>query len=222
MRDVLLLSRAWNFAAQRHATQRRKGKAQEPYVNHLAEVAELVANATDGQDANLVAAAVLHDTVEDTATLSTELASVFNSDIANLVAEVTDDKSLEKTVRKRLQVEHAATKSERAKIIKLADKTSNLRSLIKSPPDDWSLQRRREYLDWAIEVASGLRGTNGWLEDQFDEAAKQLAASCAGSIPASSESVRERIKRKISENPRFKEAEPSGQGFVIVGAKPKP
>ena len=187
MRDILLLSRAWNFAAQRHATQKRKGKAQEPYVNHLAEVAELVANATDGQDANLVAAAVLHDTVEDTATLPAELASIFNADIANLVAEVTDDKSQKKSVRKRLQVEHAATKSERAKIIKLADKTSNLRSLVKSPPDDWSFQRRQEYLDWALEVASGLRGTNRWLEGQFDEAAEQLAASCAANISASGE-----------------------------------
>jgi (p)ppGpp synthase/HD superfamily hydrolase len=222
MRDILLLSRAWNFAAQCHATQRRKGKAQEPYINHLAEVAELVASATDGQDANLVAAAVLHDTIEDTATLPTELVSVFNADIADLVAEVTDDKSLEKTVRKRLQVEHAATKSERAKIIKLADKTSNLRSLVKSPPDDWNLQRRREYLDWALEVASGLRGINGWLEGQFDEAAEQLASSCAGNISTSGESIRERTTRVISENPRFKEAKPSGQGFVIVGAKPKP
>src|ERR1035438_1983048 len=114
MEDILLISRAWNFAAQRHTTQRRKGKAQEPYVNHLAEVAELVATATEGQDANLVAAAVLHDTVEDTATLPAELASVFNDDIASLVMEVTDDKSLAKEVRKTLRVEHAAAKSRRA------------------------------------------------------------------------------------------------------------
>jgi GTP diphosphokinase / guanosine-3',5'-bis(diphosphate) 3'-diphosphatase len=133
MRDILLISRAWNFAAQRHSTQRRKGKAQEPYVNHLAEVAELVAIATEGQDANLVAAAVLHDTVEDTATRPAELASVFNADIASLVMEVTDDKSLDKVVRKKLQVEHASAKSGRAKFIKLADKTSNLRSLVKIP-----------------------------------------------------------------------------------------
>jgi GTP diphosphokinase / guanosine-3',5'-bis(diphosphate) 3'-diphosphatase len=176
MKDILLISRAWNFAAQRHTTQRRKGKAQEPYVNHLAEVAELVATATEGQDANLVAAAVLHDTVEDTATRPAELRAVFNADIAR---EVTDDKSLDKAARKKLQVEHAATKSGRAKLIKLADKTSNLRSLVKSPPDNWNLQRRREYLDWALEVARRLRGTNTWLEAQFDEAAEQLAASCA-------------------------------------------
>src|ERR1700693_3494102 len=96
MKDILLISRAWNFAAQRHTTQRRKGKAQEPYVNHVAEVAELVATATGGQDANLVAAAVLHDTVEDTATLPAELESVFNADIASLVAEVNEAKTLEK------------------------------------------------------------------------------------------------------------------------------
>jgi GTP diphosphokinase / guanosine-3',5'-bis(diphosphate) 3'-diphosphatase len=181
MRDILLISRAWHFAAQRHSAQRRKGKAQEPYVNHLAEVAELVATATEGEDANLVVAAVLHDTVEDTATLPGELASFFNADIASLVMEVTDDKSLDKAVRKKLQVEHASAKSERAKFIKLADKTSNLRSLVKSPPDDWSVQRRQEYLDWALDVAKGLRGTNVWLEAQFDKAAEQLAASCAES-----------------------------------------
>src|ERR1700678_2817444 len=157
MRDILLISRAWHFAAQRHSTQRRKGKAHEPYVNHLAEVAELVATATEGQDANLVAAAVLHDTVEDTATLPAELAAVFNADVASLVLEVTDDKSLDKAGRKKLQVAPAAAKSNRAKFIKLADKTSNLRSLVKSPPDDWSVKRRQEYLDWALEVAQGLR-----------------------------------------------------------------
>ena len=175
MSDVLLIARAWNFSAERHVKQRRKGEAQEPYVNHLAEVAEMVATATEGRDANLVVAAVLHDTVEDTATLLAELASVFNADIADLVAEVTDDKKLSKEERKRKQVEHAITKSVRAKILKLADKTSNLRSLIKSPPTDWTRQRKREYLDWAIEVAKGLRGSNAWLEARFDEAAEQLA-----------------------------------------------
>jgi (p)ppGpp synthase/HD superfamily hydrolase len=178
--EILLLTQAWNFSAQRHANQKRKGEAQEPYVNHLAEVAELVAMATKGQDANLVAAAVLHDTVEDTNTLPSELVSTFNVDVADLVGEVTDDKKLEKAERKKLQVEHAHSKSDRAKLIKLADKTSNLRALVKSPPVDWGVQRRREYLDWALEVAKGLRGVNTWLEAQFDEAADQLAVSCRG------------------------------------------
>jgi GTP diphosphokinase / guanosine-3',5'-bis(diphosphate) 3'-diphosphatase len=175
--DILLIARAWNFSADRHAKQKRKGDAQEPYVNHLAEVAELVATATEGRDANLVAAAVLHDTVEDTATLPGELASIFNADVADLVTEVTDDKRLDKAERKRLQVEHAAAITPRAKILKLADKTSNLRSLAKSPPSDWSLERKREYLAWAKDVVRELRGTNSWLEARFDEAAEQLGRS---------------------------------------------
>jgi GTP diphosphokinase / guanosine-3',5'-bis(diphosphate) 3'-diphosphatase len=175
--DILLIARAWNFSADRHAKQKRKGDAQEPYVNHLAEVAELVATATEGRDANLVAAAVLHDTVEDTATLPCELASIFNADVADLVSEVTDDKRLDKAERKRLQVEHAAAITPRAKILKLADKTSNLRSLVKSPPTDWSLERKREYLAWAKDVVQGLRGANTWIEARFDEAVEQLGRS---------------------------------------------
>jgi GTP diphosphokinase / guanosine-3',5'-bis(diphosphate) 3'-diphosphatase len=179
--DVLLIARAWNFSAERHAKQRRKGEAQEPYVNHLAEVAELVAIATEGHDANLVAAAVLHDTVEDTATLLGELASIFNTDIAGLVAEVTDDKRLDKAERKRLQVEHASAKTARAKILKLADKISNLRSLAKSPPADWSLERKSEYLSWSRDVVQGLRGASAWLEARFDEAAETLECSLRSS-----------------------------------------
>ena len=172
MNQIILLAKAWNFAAQKHAAQRRKGVAQEPYVNHLAEVAELVAVATDGTDANLVAAAVLHDTIEDTETTAGELAQGFNEDICRLVLEVTDDKSLAYQVRKDRQVSTAATKSDRAKVLKLADKTANLRSLAKSPPVDWDAAQRRQYLDWCNEVVAGLRGANRWLEAEFDHTAE--------------------------------------------------
>jgi (p)ppGpp synthase/HD superfamily hydrolase len=172
--DILLIARAWNFAAERHSDQRRKGHAQEPYINHLAEVAELVAIATEGRDPNLIAAAVLHDSIEDTATLSSELATLFNEDVARLVAAVSDDKALSKKTRKDLQIRGAPTKSRRAKMLKLADKTSNLRSLAKSPPADWNSQRQAEYLRWALKVAEGLRGTNVWLEARFDEAVRQV------------------------------------------------
>ncbi len=174
MSGVLLVARAWHFAAERHSEQRRKGEAQEPYVNHVAEVAELVAMATEGNDSNLVAAAVLHDTVEDTVTLPMEIASTFNEDIASLVAEVTDDKDLPKQKRKDLQVQNAPHKSNRAKIVKLADMTSNLRFIAKSPPADWSSERRQDYLEWAENVAEGPRGGNLWIEARFDEAAKRL------------------------------------------------
>lgn len=174
MTDTLLIARSWKFACDRHSHQRRKGEAQEPYVNHLAEVAELVATATEGKDVNLIVAAVLHDTVEDTDTLPSEIAAEFNDDVAGLVAEATDDKSLEKSERKRLQVVNAAKKTDRAKLLKLADKTSNLRSIANSPPKGWSQERQRDYLDWALKVAAGLRGVNPWLEARFDEVAEQL------------------------------------------------
>ena len=117
MNDTVLITRALHFAAERHSNHRRKGQAQEPYVNHLAEVAELVASAMEGKDANLVAAALLHDTIEDTVTMPEELVTKFNSDVAKLVREVTDDKSLPKQDRKDLQVANAPEKSTRAKLL---------------------------------------------------------------------------------------------------------
>jgi (p)ppGpp synthase/HD superfamily hydrolase len=157
--------------------QRRKGEAAEPMVNHLAEVADLVAQATNGSDVDLVAAAVLHDTVEDTDTTYEEIAARFGPRVAALVAEVTDDKSLPSQERKRLQVVNAAHASHGAKMIKLADKTSNLRALAVSPPRNWSDARRADYLDWSRRVVANCRGANRWLEDQFDAAAEALEAS---------------------------------------------
>jgi guanosine-3',5'-bis(diphosphate) 3'-pyrophosphohydrolase len=168
--DLVDLARAFSFAADRHAGQRRKGEAKEPYINHLAEVAWLVAYATGGHDPGVVIAALLHDTIEDTRTTAADLVGEFGSDVAGLVAEVTDDKSLPKADRKRLQVETAPHKSDRAKIIKIADKISNLRGLATSPPADWDLARKREYFAWAARVVDGCRGVNAWLEDAFDQA----------------------------------------------------
>lgn len=169
-RDVVLLAKAIDFAARKHKDQRRKGAAAEPYVNHPAEVARLVAEATDGNDAVLVLGAVLHDTIEDTETTRQELEIEFGLEVAALVVELTDDKSLPKARRKELQEEHAPHRSLRARMIKLADKTSNLRSLATSPPTDWDERRMREYFDWASRVVAGCRGVNARLEAAFDEA----------------------------------------------------
>jgi (p)ppGpp synthase/HD superfamily hydrolase len=176
MTNPVLVSEAYAFAADRHVQQRRKGDKEEPYINHLVEVAALVAAATEGKDPNLTAAAVLHDTLEDTQTSFEELEERFNRDVADLVAEVTDDKSLPKQTRKDLQVAHTPKKSSRAKIIKIADKISNLRSLVNSPPGNWSEDRKKIYLDWARQVVDGARGVNAWLEDVFDDAARELEA----------------------------------------------
>jgi (p)ppGpp synthase/HD superfamily hydrolase len=174
---VLLLARALDFAARKHVHQRRKGELAEPYVNHLSDVARLLAAATKGEDVTVVIAGLLHDTLEDTETSFSELAKEFGQEVAELVAEVTDDTSLPKAERKRLQVETAPHKSARARMIKLADKTSNLHSLISSPPRDWSRERIREYIEWSGKVAAGCRGVSPYLEAEFDRARRRAKAA---------------------------------------------
>ncbi len=160
---------AARYAASKHASQKRKGEAGEPYVNHLIEVAELIAGSSDVLDTELVMAGLLHDTIEDTGVTREELEQLFGSDVASLVVEVTDDKSLPKETRKALQVRHAGKKSTRAQTLKLADKISNLRSILASPPADWSLQRRRQYFEWANQVIAGLTAPNSLLKAEFDK-----------------------------------------------------
>ena len=175
MSESVLLARAFHYACKCHARQKRKGAAGEPYVNHLADVARRVAEATGGADIDLIAAALLHDTIEDVGVSRDDLVIAFGEDVAALVVEVSDDKSLEKVERKRLQVVNAAGKSDRAKMLKLADKASNVRAMVASPPD-WPDRRKREYADWAEAVAEGLRGVNETLEVELDAALEALRA----------------------------------------------
>ncbi len=172
---VILITRAFAFAARRHVDQRRKGERAEPYVNHLAEVAELVAEASGGEDPVLVAAAILHDVVEDTPTSLEEVARRFGPQVAELVAEVTDDTALPSAERKRRQLARAPELSSRARRIKIADKISNLRALRTSPPRGWDEARKAAYLSWSRAVVDALRGTDPRLERAFDEEAKALA-----------------------------------------------
>ena len=161
--------RAANFAAQRHAAEKRKGVAQQPYVNHLLEVAGLLADATEGTDTTLLIAGLLHDTVEDVGVTAEELTATFGPDVTQLVLEVTDDKTLPQTERKRLQVEHAPHKSPRAKMIKMADKISNLRGILNTPPPDWDQARKIVYFQWGKQVVDGCRDANTNLALLFDE-----------------------------------------------------
>src|SRR5262249_27471209 len=177
MKEWLLVLKAADAAARWHVHHRRKGPAEEPYINHLLEVAMLVANATGGTDTNLVIAALLHDAIEDCEVPRELIAETFGEDVAALVAEVTDDKSLPKAVRKDKQVETASNKSPRAKVLKLADKLSNLRAVALSPASDWSVKRRLEYIQWSKRVLEGLRGANPALEAECDEAAEAAERS---------------------------------------------
>jgi (p)ppGpp synthase/HD superfamily hydrolase len=159
---------AARFASEKHSAQRRKGAAAEPYINHLIEVAQLIAGSSEQLDTNLVMAGFLHDTIEDTGTTAEELERAFGNDITTLVVEMTDDKSLPKEVRKSLQIENAPHRSIRAQVIKLADKISNLRSLLASPPATWSAERKREYFAWSRRVVDALSAPNPILKAEFD------------------------------------------------------
>jgi guanosine-3',5'-bis(diphosphate) 3'-pyrophosphohydrolase len=166
---IRLVSEAAEFAAHRHTGTARKARPDEPYVNHLAEVANLLAFATDGADAELVAAGWLHDTVEDTETTREELAQKFGERVASLVVEVTDDMNLSQTERRQRQIEDAPHKSPGAKLIKIADKISNIRARIVPNP---ALAQRSDlaaYAIWAEKVVAGCRGVNARLDAEFDE-----------------------------------------------------
>lgn len=174
MNGIVGIARALDFAARKHAGQRRKGLKAEPYINHLTEVARLLAEASDGADPQLVMAGLLHDTIEDTETTRAELAGTFGEDVASLVVEVTDDTSLPRDERKRRQVQTAPSKSARARMIKIADKIANLHSISESPPVGWSGRRKKEYIAWAREVAAACGPTNERLEELFEQAARAL------------------------------------------------
>jgi len=168
--DLALLFRALAFAAHKHRDQRRKDAEASPYINHPIALAEVLAGEGGVAEIEVLAAALLHDTVEDTDTSFEELERAFGARIAGMVMEVTDDKNLPKAERKRLQIVHAAGISPGAKLVKLADKICNLRDVADRPPAQWGIERRREYFEWAKQVIDGLRGVHPGLEAAFDAA----------------------------------------------------
>jgi len=168
--DIAQLLQAIEFSAYKHRAQKRKDADASPYINHPIAVASLLATVGGVTDLDVLIAAVLHDTLEDTETSPAELEERFGPEVRALVEEMTDDKRLPKTERKRLQIEHAPGNSAKAKLIKLADKIANVRDVTLTPPSDWSLERRVEYLDWTRDVTAGCRGVNPGLEICYDEA----------------------------------------------------
>ena len=156
------------FAADKHRTQRRKDADASPYINHPIALANVLANEGGVTDVVVLSAAVLHDTIEDTNTTAEELTAIFGAKITATVLDVTDDKSLDKHVRKQRQIEHAPHISKEAKLVKLADKICNLRDILASPPADWSRERKQGYFDWAAKVVAGVRGVHPELEAVFD------------------------------------------------------
>jgi len=167
-KDMGLVLRAMAFAALKHRDQKRKDAEESPYINHPISLADVLWHEGGVRDPVIIAAALLHDTIEDTKTNAAELRRLFGAKVASIVGEVTDDKRLPKERRKELQIKHAARLSESAKLVKLADKICNLRDILASPPKDWTVERKRQYFDWAKKVIDHVRGTNPALERRFD------------------------------------------------------
>ncbi|XP_072258848.1 guanosine-3',5'-bis(diphosphate) 3'-pyrophosphohydrolase MESH1 [Pyxicephalus adspersus] len=169
MSEVALLLETTHFAAEKHKTQRRKDVEKTPYINHPIGVARILSHEAGISDITVLQAALLHDTVEDTDTTFQEIEEKFGLEVRKIVEEVTDDKSLPRLVRKRLQIQHAPHCSHKAKLVKLADKLYNLRDLNRSTPNGWSAQRVQEYFQWAFLVVKGLRGTNPAMEQSLEQ-----------------------------------------------------
>jgi guanosine-3',5'-bis(diphosphate) 3'-pyrophosphohydrolase len=180
--NLNIIINAAHFAAVRHANQFRKGTARTPYINHPLEVSRLINTVGMVDDVDILAAAILHDTVEDTGVTALELTDNFGWAVCAYVLEVSDDKSLPKARRKELQIEHAPHLSQGAKVIKMADKICNVGDVVKDPGVDWDLNRRIEYVDWAVKVATGLRGANTNLDLLFDEVSKSARKELAKQI----------------------------------------
>ncbi len=164
-----LILEAINFATRKHQGQVRKDRRASPYITHPISVTRVLWQIGGIRDIQILSAAILHDTIEDTNTNEEEIQERFGENVLKVVLEVTDDKSLEKIERKRRQVAHAAELSQAAKLIKLGDKLINCRDILESPPKDWTLERRRDYIQWAADVVFEIRGTNAGLEEAFDQ-----------------------------------------------------
>lgn len=156
------------FSATKHRDQRRKDVEASPYINHPIALVDVLVNEGGILNWDVLCAALLHDTIEDTQTTAEELTKAFGKNVASIVLEVTDNKALPKAERKLQQIAHAAHSSHEAKLVKLADKICNLRDILASPPAGWDNKRKQEYFEWAAQVVAGIRGSNSKLEKIFD------------------------------------------------------
>jgi GTP diphosphokinase / guanosine-3',5'-bis(diphosphate) 3'-diphosphatase len=167
--EFTIFINALKFSAEKHRHERRKDKLKSAYITHPIQVVEMLWNTGGVRDIDLLTAALLHDVLEDTPTEETEISDPFGQLVLDLVKEVSDNKSLKKGERKRQQVLHAPNLSPKAKLLKLSDKTCNVRDIRENPPN-WSITRKLKYIVWSKEVVDKMRGIDGNLEAKFDEA----------------------------------------------------
>lgn len=171
------LVQALHYAAEQHRHQRRKDVDASPYINHPIALLHILAVEAGVTDSDVLCAAVLHDVIEDCAANEAERAqraaeidAMFGSEVLAIVHDVTDDTTLSKAERKQQQIDHARQILHGAKLVKLADKTANLRDVAHNPPPSWPLERRREYFDWARAVVDAIGPAHSGLRKLFEQA----------------------------------------------------
>lgn len=167
--DMDAVMYACHFAAICHTKQRRKDQDKTPYINHPIEVANFLTH-YGVTDRDTICGALLHDVVEDTHGTEADIKQLFNDNVAKIVMECSDDKNLSKVQRKRLQITHALHISDQAKLVKLADKYSNIFGLLTNPPSSWSQEEIKGYVYWGMAVCRNLYGVN----PSIDTALKNL------------------------------------------------
>jgi len=172
-KDSPYLTSVLAYAEQKHAGQLRKGAREEAYIHHVVDVAEIVTDVTNG-DESIIAAALLHDVIEDSDATSEEIGKAFGQEVADLVVELTDAPGLAERDRRQAQIDHAPHLSDTAKLIKIADKISNLKEMTVDPPASWNAAQQRAYLDWGEAVFVGLKGLNENLDELFRATAQEL------------------------------------------------
>jgi len=183
-KDVLTISQALAFAARAHCNQRRKGPAQEPYINHLIEVMDVLATATGGDDTEVLIAGLLHDTLEDCNVTEAELTAQFGERVSRMVRQNTDDMSLPKAERKARRIAAMLEKPADSRMVKLADVISNMRAVASSPPAGWTQERKLAYLNDCRALRAAARGTHAKLEEMFDHTAYTVEAVLSGKLHA--------------------------------------
>jgi guanosine-3',5'-bis(diphosphate) 3'-pyrophosphohydrolase len=171
--EVEHLLEAIVFAEQKHRKQKRKDAEQSPYIRHPLAVMQMLWSVGKVREVEILIAAVLHDTIEDTDTTAEEVRQQFGEAITNIVLEVTDDKRLPRDERKQLQISTAPHKSRAAALVKIADKCCNLYDMLYFPPAGWSTERRQSYIRWAEQVVAGLLPENPALEAHFAQLLRQ-------------------------------------------------
>ncbi|KAM3718084.1 Guanosine-3',5'-bis(diphosphate) 3'-pyrophosphohydrolase MESH1 [Dirofilaria immitis] len=168
--DTSLIIKAVDLAARRHRQQRRKDAIQTPYVNHPIGVAYILTNEGQITDTATIIAAILHDIVEDTKTTDKEIRETFGDEVADIVKECTVVKSVKREIRMKSQLQKASELSHKAKLVQLADKLYNIRDIERCIPFGWTKQNVTEYVLFAKNLLSSIRGIHGPLENALDDA----------------------------------------------------